>query len=203
MYNSFAFDAGANSCYIRELAAYAQSRAAVIGAENVYDYSIGNPSIPAPREVADAIRDILADTPPMDIHGYTPAIGNWETRKAIADDLNARYEQTITPEELFIGCGTSQELCAVFQALTTPGSKILAIAPYFPEYAPFVQNAGSKFDVVPADMPGFQIDFDALTEKLTSDTNALILNSPNNPAGTVYTRQTLQKLAQLLTAKSM
>ena len=202
MYNSFAYEAGANSCYIRELAAYAQSRAAVVGAENVYDYSIGNPSIPAPKEIADTIRDILADTPPMDIHGYTPAIGNRETRKAIAEDLNARYGQSITPEELFIGCGTSQELCAVFLALTTPGSKILAIAPYFPEYAPFVQNAGSRFDVVPADVPGFQIDFDALAEKLTPDTCALILNSPNNPAGTVYTRETLQALARLLTAKS-
>ena len=202
MYNKTAYELGANSCYIRELAAYAQSRAAVIGAENVYDYSIGNPSIPAPREVADAIRDILADTPPMDIHGYTPAIGNWETRKAIADDLNARYEQTITPEELFIGCGTSQELCAVFLALSAPGGKVLAIAPYFGEYIPFVENAGMELDVVSADVPGFQINFTVLEEKLTANTQALILNSPNNPSGTVYTAETLQKLAALLREKS-
>ena len=201
MYNKFAYESGANSCYIRELAAYAQSRAAVVGPENVYDYSIGNPSLPAPKEITDAICQILNDTSPMAVHGYTAAIGNWDTRKAIADDLNSRYEQSITPEELFIGCGTSQELCAVFSALTTPGSKILAIAPYFPEYVPFVQNAGSRFDVVPADVPGFQINFEALEEKLTPDTNALILNSPNNPAGTVYTADTLKKLADLLTAK--
>ena len=202
MYNQAAYEFGANSCYIRELAAYGQARAAIVGPENVYDYSIGNPSIPAPQEVADAIRDILTDTPTVAIHGYTSAIGNLETRKAIADDLNARYGESITPEELFLGCGTSQELCSVFLALATPGSKILAIAPYFPEYEPFVRNAGADFDVVPADVPGFQINFQALAEKLTENTNALILNSPNNPSGTVYTKETLEKLAKLLTAKS-
>ena len=202
MYNQAAYEFGANSCYIRELAAYGQARAAIVGPENVYDYSIGNPSIPAPQEVADAIRDILTDTPTVAIHGYTSAIGNLETRKAIADDLNARYGESITPEELFLGCGTSQELCSVFLALATPGSKILAIAPYFPEYEPFVRNAGADFDVVPADVPGFQINFQALAEKMTENTNALILNSPNNPSGTVYTKETLEKLAKLLTAKS-
>lgn len=202
MYNQTAYELGANRSCIRDLFEYGRARAAIVGADNVFDYSLGNPSIPAPLEVDEMIRQILTDTPSIAIHGYTSAIGDLATRQAIADDLNARYGQTITPEELFIGGGAAPELCAVFQALTTPGSKILAIAPYFPEYGPFVRGAGAAFDVVPADLPGFQIDFAALSEKLTENTCALILNSPNNPAGTVYTRQTLEKLGQLLNAKS-
>ena len=201
MYNQTAYNYGANSCYIRELAAYGQERAAIVGKENVFDFSIGNPSIPTPAKVDDTIRQILSDTPSIAVHGYTSAVGLYQTRKAIADDLNARYRQDITPEELFIGCGTSQELCAVFLALSVPGGKVLAIAPYFGEYVPFVQNADMELDVVPADVPGFQINFAALEEKLTANTCALILNSPNNPSGTVYTAQTLQKLSALLAAK--
>ena len=202
MYNLTAYELGSNRSCIRDLFEYGRARAAIVGNENVFDYSLGNPSIPAPKEVDETIRQILADTPSIAIHGYTSAIGDLATRKAIAEDLNARYGESITPEELFIGGGAAPELCAVFQALTTPGSKILAIAPYFPEYGPFVRGAGAEFDVVPADVPNFQIDFAALEEKLTPNTNALILNSPNNPAGTIYTRQTLEKLAALLEAKS-
>ena len=202
MYNKTAYGLGANSCYIRELAAWGQARAAQIGKENVYDFSIGNPSIPTPLEVDETIRQILSDTPSIAVHGYTSAIGLHKTRKAIADDLNSRYGQTITPEELFIGCGTSQELCAVFLALSAPGGKVLAIAPYFGEYIPFVENAGMELDIVSADVPGFQINFTALEEKLTPNTQALILNSPNNPSGTVYTAETLHKLAALLREKS-
>ena len=202
MYNKTAYGLGANSCYIRELAAWGQARAAQIGKENVYDFSIGNPSIPTPPEVDETIRQILSDTPSIAVHGYTSAIGLHKARKAIADDLNSRYGQTITPEELFIGCGTSQELCAVFLALSAPGGKVLAIAPYFGEYIPFVENAGMELDIVSADVPGFQINFTALEEKLTPNTQALILNSPNNPSGTVYTAETLHKLAALLREKS-
>lgn len=202
MYNKTAYALGANSCYIRELSAWGQARAAQIGKENVYDFSIGNPSIPTPPEVDETICQILSDTPSIAVHGYTSAIGLYKTRKAIADDLNSRYGESITPEELFIGCGTSQELCAVFLALSAPGGKVLAIAPYFGEYIPFVENAGMELDIVSADVPGFQINFTALEEKLTPNTQALILNSPNNPSGTVYTAETLQKLAALLQEKS-
>lgn len=202
MYNQTAYELGSNRSCIRDLFEYGRARAAVVGEENVFDYSLGNPSIPAPPAVEAAIRQILADTPSIAIHGYTSAVGDLATRQAIADDLNARYRQDIQPQELFIGCGAAPELCAVFQALAVPGSKILAIAPYFPEYGPFVRGAGAEFDVVPPDVPGFQIDFAALEEKLTQNTCALILNSPNNPAGTVYTRQTLEKLGALLTQKS-
>ncbi len=202
MINETAYALGANRSCIRELFEYGRQRSAVVGAENVYDFSLGNPSIPAPPEVEEIIRQILTDTDSLTLHGYTTAVGDQATRQAIAEDLNARYGTAITPAELFIAGGAAPELCAVFIALAVPGSKILALAPYFPEYKPFVESSGAAFDVVEPDIPNFQIPFAALEAKLTEDTVAVIVNSPNNPAGTVYTRQTLQRLADLLTKKS-
>ena len=202
MINQTAYALGSNRSCIRELFEYGRARAAVVGNENVFDYSLGNPSIPAPPEVEQVIRDILADTPSLAIHGYTSAIGDLATRQAIADDLNARYAAGVRPGDLFIGCGAAPELVAVFQALSVPNAEILAIAPYFPEYKPFVEGTGAKLKVVPPDLPGFQICLPALEEMISSNTVAIIINSPNNPAGTVYTRQTLTELAALLERKS-
>ena len=201
MYNQNAYALGANRSCIRDLFEYGRARAAIVGNENVYDYSLGNPSIPSPAQVNQAIRDILEDTNSLAIHGYTSAVGDLATRKAIADDLNGRYGAGVDPSELFIGCGAAPELTAVFKALAVPGAEILAIAPYFPEYKPFVQEAGAAFKVVPPDVPGFQIRLEAVEEMLTPNTVAIIVNSPNNPAGTVYTRETLQELGKLLTRK--
>ena len=202
MLNQTAYELGSNRSCIRELFEYGRARAAIVGNENVFDYSLGNPSIPAPAAVGDAIRDILCDTDPIAIHGYTSAIGDAGCRQAIADDLNARYNAGVRPQDLFIGCGAAPELVAVFRALCFPGAEILAVAPYFPEYKPFAECAGAGFKVVPPDVPGFQIKLEAVEEMLTENTAAIILNSPNNPAGTVYTRQTLEALAELLTRKS-
>ena len=202
MLNQTAYELGSNRSCIRELFEYGRARAAIVGPENVYDYSLGNPSIPAPAAVGDAIRDILADTDPIAVHGYTSAVGDLEMRQAIADDLNARYNAGVRPQDPFIGCGAAPELVAVFRALAFPGAEILAVAPYFPEYKPFAECAGTTFKVVPPDVPGFQIKLEAVEEMLTANTAAIILNSPNNPAGTVYTRETLEALAALLRAKS-
>ena len=202
MYNQNAYALGANRSCIRDLFEYGQARAAIVGAENVFDYSLGNPSIPSPKEVNQVIRDILEDTDSLQIHGYTSAVGDMKTRKAIADDLNARFGCNITPAELFIGCGAAPELVAVFRALAVPGAEILAIAPFFPEYRPFVEEAGAVFKVVPPDAPSFQIRMDALEEMMNENTAAVIINSPNNPAGTVYTEETLKQLAALLEKKS-
>ena len=202
MINETAYELGANRSCIRELFEYGRRRAAIVGNENVFDYSLGNPSIPAPAGVEQAIRDILAATDSLQIHGYTSAIGDLATRQAIADDLNQRYDAGVAPEDLFIGCGAAPELTAVFRALAVPGAEILAIAPYFPEYKPFVENAGATFKVVPPDIPGFQIDMAALEAMLTPRTQAVILNSPNNPSGVVYTAETLAALAAILTRKS-
>ena len=201
MYNQTAYQLGSNRSVIRELFEYGRQRAAIVGSENVFDYSLGNPSIPAPKEVEQAIRDILTDMPSLAIHGYTSAIGDADTRKAIADDLNARYNAGVCAEDLFIGCGAAPELVATFTALSIPGGQVLAIAPYFPEYKPFVNQAGMELKVVPADIPGFQIDLAAVESMICDKTVAIIINSPNNPAGTVYTADTLRALADLLNRK--
>ena len=202
MINETAYLLGSNRSCIRELFEYGCQRAAVIGKENVYDYSLGNPSIPAPAGVNEAIRAILADTDSLQVHGYTSAVGDTAARQAIADDLNLRYNAGVRPQELFLGCGAAPELVSVFRALSVPGCEILAIAPYFPEYKPFVEGTGATFKVVPPDVPGFQINMDALAQMLTPNTQAVILNSPNNPSGVVYTKETLEQLAALLTKKS-
>ena len=202
MLNERAYLLGSNRSCIRELFEYGRQRAAIVGNENVFDYSLGNPSIPAPAGVNAAIREILADTDSLAIHGYTSAVGDLAARQAIADDLNARFDAGVRPEELFIGCGAAPELVAVFQALAVPGAEILAIAPYFPEYKPFVESTGATFKVVPPDVPNFQIDLAAVESMLTPATQAIILNSPNNPSGVVYTAETLKALAAVLTKKS-
>lgn len=202
MLNPSAYALGANRSCIRDLFEYGCQRAAVVGRENVYDYSLGNPSIPAPKEVNEAVCRILADTDSLQVHGYTSAVGDYAARKAISDDLNARYGVNTVPEEFFLGCGAAPELVSVFRALAVPGGEVLAIAPYFPEYKPFAEEAGLKFRVVPPDVPSFQIHFPALEERITPNTQAVILNSPNNPSGVVYTRQTLEKLAALLEKKA-
>lgn len=202
MLNENAYALGANRSCIRDLFEYGCQRAAIVGPENVYDYSLGNPSIPSPKAVDDAIREILADTDSLFIHGYTSAGGDYDTRKAISDDLNQRYHAATAPEDFFLGCGAAPELVSVFRALAVPGGEILAVAPYFPEYKPFVEEAGLAFRVVPPDIPSFQIDLAAVSQRITAHTQAMILNSPNNPSGVVYTRQTLTALASLLTQKA-
>ena len=202
MINEKAYALGANRSCIRDLFEYGRARAATVGAENIYDYSLGNPSIPAPDYVNQAIKDVLSDMDSLAVHGYTTAAGDFVTRKAIAEDLNARYQAGIRPEDLFIGSGAAPELCAVFSALAVPAGEILAIAPYFPEYKPFAETAGLTFKVVPPDVPDFQINMAAVEAMLTPRTQAVIINSPNNPSGVVYTKQTLEILAALLKRKS-
>ena len=202
MLNKTAYALGSNRSCIRDLFEYGRQRAAIVGPENVYDYSLGNPSIPSPPEVKQTIVDILRDTDSLAVHGYTSASGDYETRKAISDDLNRRYQAQTRPEDFFLGCGAAPELVSVFRALAVPEGEILAIAPYFPEYQPFVQEAGLTFRAVPPDVPDFQINLEAVEQMLSPHTQALILNSPNNPSGVVYTRQTLQALADLLTRKA-
>ena len=203
MVNQISYNLGANRSAIRDLFEYGRARAAIVGPENVLDFSLGNPSIPAPAEINQTIADLLGDTDSLALHGYTSAVGDLATRQAIADDLNSRYEgANVDPNKLFLTCGAAPALTAVFRAIATENAELLAVAPFFPEYRPFAECAGLTFKVVPADEPAFQIRFDALEEMLNKNTAAIILNSPNNPAGTVYTRETLHKLAELLTKKA-
>ena len=202
MLNQTAYSLGANRSCIRDLFEYGRARAAVVGDENVFDYSLGNPSIPSPAAVDEAVRQILLDTPTLQVHGYTSAVGDFATRQAIADDLNRRYDAGCRGENFFLGCGAAPELVAVFTALAVPEGELLAIAPYFPEYKPFAQAAGLNFRVVPPDVPEFQIKLDAVEAMLTPHTQAVLINTPNNPSGVVYTQKTLEALGALLTQKS-
>ena len=202
MLNQTAYSLGANRSCIRDLFEYGRARAAVVGEENVFDYSLGNPSIPSPTAVDEAVRQILQDTPTLQVHGYTSAVGDFATRQAIADDLNRRYDAGCRGENFFLGCGAAPELVAVFTALAVPEGELLAIAPYFPEYKPFAQAAGLNFRVVPPDVPEFQIKLDAVEAMLTPHTQAVLINTPNNPSGVVYTQKTLEALGALLTQKS-
>ena len=202
MYNASAYALGANRSCIRELFEYGRARAAVVGPENVFDFSLGNPSIPSPPQVNEAVRQIVADTDPLQVHGYTSAVGDLEARAAISRDLNERYGAETSPEDFFLGCGAAPELTAVFKALAVPGGELLVQAPYFPEYVPFAREAGLLFRPIPADLPDFQIRLDAMEDMLTPATQAVLVNSPNNPSGVVYTRQTLTALAALLARKS-
>ena len=202
MINQKMYALGANRSCIRELFEYGSQRSAVVGRENVFDYSLGNPSIPAPAGVNEAIHAVLNEMDSLAVHGYTSAPGDLQLRQAVAEDLNGRYDAGVRPQDLFIGCGAAPELVSVIRALAVENAEFIAVAPFFPEYRPFVESSGGKLVVVPADIPAFQIDMTALENAITANTQAIILNSPNNPAGTVYTAETLQKLAQLLDRKS-
>ena len=150
---------------IRELFEYGNGRRAAIGAENVYDFSLGNPSIPSPDCVTESLHR-LVEQDPLALPGYTSAPGDLGLRQAVADDLNERYSAGVRANDLFIGCGAAPELCAVFSALAVPNAEILAVAPYFPEYMPYVEHCGGIFRAVPADIPNFQIDLAALEAML-------------------------------------
>ena len=202
MINSSMHALGAKRSCIRELFEYGQKRRALVGEENVFDYSIGNPSIPAPAQVNDTIRELLDTLPSRTLHGYTSAAGDLALREAIAADLNKRYNAGIRPKDLFVGCGAAPEVVSAIRALAVESSEFIVIAPFFPEYRPFVESNGGRLRVVPADLPDFQINFDALEAAINPHTQALILNSPNNPSGAVYTVRTVQKLAALLTRKA-
>ena len=202
MFNPHALDLGTRRSCIRELYEYGCQRAAMVGRENVFDYSLGNPSVPSPPELTTLLLETIRETDSVSLHGYTSAAGDYSTRAAIAKELNDRYGWNATPEHFFLGCGAAPELSAVFQALTTPGSEFLGLAPYFPEYPVFAQTAGATFRAVPPALPNFQIPLEAVEAALTPQTAALVINSPNNPSGVVYTREVLTKLADILRKKS-
>lgn len=187
---------------IREAFAFAQARAAEVGAENVDDFSIGNPSVPAPATVAEAVHKLVDAIDPIKLHGYTPAQGDGQARQALAEDLNRRFGTNYTADNFYLTAGAAGALCCALSALSCPGDTFITFAPYFPEYKVFVESAGAELVTVPADIEDFQIDFAAFDQALTPNTKGVIINSPNNPTGVVYSEATIQKLAQVLTEKS-
>ena len=202
MVNESMLKLGTNRSCIRELFEYGIRQAAIVGRENVYDYSIGNPSIPAPAEVNDGIVDIVTHIDSLAVHGYTPAPGLPDAREAIAAELNSRYGTALRGANIFFTCGAAPAIIAVSRALNMGGSEFIAIAPYFPEYKPYVESNGGRLVVVPADIPAFQINWEALEASITERTQGIFINTPNNPSGVIYTVETLRRLGELLERKS-
>ena len=186
---------------IRTLSEFAAKRGAEIGYENVFDYSLGNPSVPVPQEFTDCCIRLLREKDPMQIHGYSPSLGIWSVREAVAASLNRRFGMDYGPEHIFMASGAAGALAHAFRAVTKPGDEILTFAPFFPEYRPYVEGAGDVLKVVPADTETFQIHFEAFEELLSEKTAAVLINSPNNPSGIVYSEETLRRLADLLRQK--
>ena len=187
---------------IRELFEYGNQRAAVVGRENVYDFSLGNPSVPAPPQVNETAIRILQEQPDL-IHCYTSAQGDAAARQRFADSLNRRMKlvHTGSPAKFYLTGGAAASLCCVFNGLTCPEDEFIVFAPYFPEYKVFIEGAGAKMVLIPPEIEHFQIDFAAFEQALTPHTKGVVVNSPNNPSGVVYSQETLERLADILRKK--
>ena len=203
MANKDMYALGSQGSAIRELFAYGQAQAAKVGKENVFDFSIGNPTVPAPACIKEAIEDILATRESAAIHGYTAGAGDQAVRAGLADYMNKTYDAKVSAGNFYMTCGAAASLTISLKAIVeSPDDEIIAIAPFFPEYTVFIANAGAKKVVVSADTDDFQIRFDELAQAINAHTKAVIINSPNNPSGTVYSQETIEKLAKLLRQKS-
>ena len=197
MINEQMYAYGAQKSSIREIAAWGAARAARIGAENVFDFSLGNPSVPAPPQVNEAIVRALA-LPPTELHGYTPAAGLPACREAVAASLNRRFGTGYGPGDVFMTVGAAASLSCTFKAVVNPGDEVVVISPYFPEYRVWIETSGATCVEVPADPETFDLDVDAIAAALTPHTKAVVINSPNNPVGVVYGIESLTRLAMAL-----
>lgn len=202
IYNEKMYDLGSRRSAIRELFEYGKQRAEIVGKENVYDFSLGNPTVPAPSCVDETICALTQELDCVKLHGYTSAQGDVETRSAIANFLNETHGTNFVADNFYITMGAAASLSLCFRALTTcEEDEFIAIAPFFPEYKVFVEASGARFKVVPADTKAFQIDFEALANMVGSNTKGIIINSPNNPSGAVYSEETIVRLATFLKEK--
>lgn len=195
--NEKSYAYGAQKSSIREIAAYGAQRKAEIGAENVYDFSLGNPSIPAPDAVRASIERSL-ELPPAQLHGYTPAPGLPVAREAVAASLNRRFGTFYAAGDVYLTCGAAASLSISFNAVVNPGDEVIVIAPYFPEYRVWIETAGATCVEVMADASTFQIDVAAVASAVNERTKAVVINSPNNPVGSVYAERNLRDLAAAL-----
>ncbi len=186
---------------IRELSEYAAARGKEIGYENVFDYSLGNPSVPCTQGYTDACVDLLQNSDPVSIHGYSPSLGIESVRAAVADSLNRRFGMDYETKHIFMASGAAGALAHALRCVTKPGDEVLTFAPCFPEYFPYVNTTGAVLRVVPANTDTFQINFEKFLEMLNSKVMAVLINTPNNPSGIVYSEETIQKLSEILQEK--
>ncbi len=202
MINQHYLDMLGHKSVIRELSEYATARGEEIGYENVFDYSLGNPSVPAPTAFTDTAIRLLQTEEPVKLHGYSPSLGLPGVKAKIAASLTRRFGIPYTPEHIFPTSGCAGAIAHALRAVTKPGDDVLVFAPFFPEYGPYINDTGAHMQIVPAKAPAFQVNFDALEDMLTPNVAAVLVNSPNNPSGIVYSEETLERLAAILTEKS-
>lgn len=187
---------------IRQLSEFATARGKEIGYENVFDYSLGNPSVPVPQEFTDAMIRMLRTEKPSVLHGYSPSLGITSVREAVAASLEKRFGIPYRAEHIFMASGAAGALAHAFRLVTQHGDEILTFAPFFPEYHPYVDLTGAVLRVVPAHTEDFQINFEAFEEMIGERTMAVLINTPNNPTGVVYSTETVKRLAEVLREKS-
>ena len=187
---------------IRQISEWSTARGTEIGYENVFDYSLGNPSVPCPEHFTKTCIDLLQTKEPVTLHGYSPTLTIPAVRKAVAESLNRRFGMDYGMEHIFMATGAAGALAHAMRCVAVPGQDIITFAPFFPEYKPYVEGAGLNLKVVPPRTKDFQIDFDAFDAMLDENTAAVLINTPNNPTGVVYSAQTLTRMADILTEKS-
>ncbi|MDU2064229.1 MAG: pyridoxal phosphate-dependent aminotransferase [Sporomusaceae bacterium] len=186
---------------IRELAEFAAARGKEIGYENVFDYSLGNPSVPVPGDFTQVMQTMLAEKSPVELHSYSPSLGIASVKEKIAESLNRRFAMNYTANHIFMTSGAAGALAHAVRCVTEPGDEVLTFAPFFPEYHPYIDLTGAVLKVVPPNTADFQINFALFEEMLTEKVAAVLINSPNNPSGVVYSKATIERLADLLTKK--
>ncbi len=186
---------------IREISAFGEKRAKEIGAENVFDFSLGNPSVLAPKLFDDAIKNILNTQDTTKIHGYGPSAGIESVQMSVASSLNKRFDMQYSYKHIFMTSGAASAIAHAIRAVCAPSDEVLIFAPYFPEYIPYIHETGAVAKIVPPDIQAFQIQFDVFEEMLTTQVSAVLINSPNNPSGVIYSDETLRKLSEILQKK--
>ncbi len=199
--NEKSFALGSKRSIIREIFEYSKVRATEIGADNVYDFSLGNPSVEPPKEVADSLIELLTKENATALHGYTSAQGDFGVRKTVADNINKRFSLSLTANNIYMTCGAAASLSICLKAVVNEGDECIVFAPFFTEYRVFVENAQGKLIVCDPKEKDFQIDIEDFESKITEKTKAIIINSPNNPSGVVYTEETIKKVCEVLLRK--
>ncbi len=187
---------------IRELSEYAVARGKEIGYENVFDYTLGNPSVPVPDSYNESLIRLIGEKSSMDLHGYSQSLGIREVRAAVAESLNKRFDMNYSLDHIFMTSGAAGAIAHAVRLVTVPGDEVLTFAPYFPEYGPYVNHTGAVLKVVPPNTKDFQINFEAFESMISEKTMAVLINTPNNPSGIVYSTETINRLAKMLEEKS-
>ncbi|MBQ1259761.1 MAG: pyridoxal phosphate-dependent aminotransferase [Clostridia bacterium] len=203
-YNQKMFGLGSKRSVIREIFEYSKTRASEIGAENVFDFSLGNPSVPAPSEVNETIKALLSEKDSVSLHGYTSAQGDLSVREAVSNNIRSRFGVNMSPNLIYMTCGAAASLSICLKALVEENSddECIVFAPFFTEYRVFIENAGAKVVISDPVQGTLQIDAKDLEAKINERTKAVIVNSPNNPSGVVYTEETIKALTDILKKKS-